>query len=54
MLTYFLFAEAWGWTPNEVDEIEWPTLLALRELLAQYMSERERMLRRESKKLGFE
>jgi len=50
-LTYFIFAECWGWTPGDVDEIEVTEVYRLRALLEETMKEREKMSRRERKKL---
>ena len=35
---YFLFGKFFGWTPKEVDEIDWKLVVDLSYLLNQYLS----------------
>lgn len=52
VLTYFMFAEAWGWRPSDVDELDWKTVMALKVLLNEFYKEKERMTRKERKGYG--
>ena len=51
MLTYFLFAEHWGWTPKEVDELDVDLVYKLRYLLLEVLKEKERLSRKEMQEL---
>lgn len=42
LVTYFLFAEYWGWTPKQVDELDVDVVLALRYMLTEMIKEREK------------
>lgn len=48
LLTYFLFAERWGWTPKQVDEIDHDVVMKLREMLLEV----QEMERQEREKLS--
>ncbi len=52
ILTYLLFAEAWGWTPRQVDELYYDEVIKLAYLLKELNKEKMRMSRKERKELG--
>ena len=51
IMTYFIFAEYWGWTPKQVDELDVDVLYKLRFLLAESVKERAKPKRNEAKML---
>lgn len=51
LMTYMLFAECWGWTPKEVDELDVDIVFKLRHLLMELSKEKERMSRKDKKEL---
>lgn len=53
ILTYFLFADQWGWTQRDVDECDADTVFALRHLLIEVLKEKERLSRKDRKQFGF-
>lgn len=51
LMTYMLFAECWGWTVKEVDELDVDIVFKLRHLLMELSKEKERMSRKDKKEL---
>lgn len=43
-LLYLLFAETWGWTPAEVDEMDTETVYIMKTLLEEINKEKNRQL----------
>lgn len=51
LLTYALFAEQWGWTPKDVNELDADMVMKLRYLLLELLKEKERVSKREMRKV---
>lgn len=44
LLTYIVFAEAYGWSPKDIDNLDWDKVIKLRILVMEIMKEKSKKL----------
>ena len=44
LMTYILFAEAYGWSPKDIEDLSWDKVVKLRHLVMEVMKEKNEKL----------
>ena len=46
LMTYIVFAEAYGWSPKDIEDLEWDKVIKLRELVIEIMKEKNSQMKK--------
>ena len=46
LMTYILFAEAYGWSPKDIEHLEWDKVIKLRVLVTELMEKKKKEMKR--------
>jgi len=51
-MTYIIFAEAYGWSPRDIEYLEWDKIIKLRELVVEIMNEKQSQMKKVGGDIG--